>query len=123
MKSRTVVIVIFIIVLIGVLLVLYGALQNSSQVEVSSFEECVAAKNPVLESFPPQCKTNGKTFTQTLPDWKADEVSMMRIPNSGQLACFGCGAFECKTPAPDLKLIEETPDRHCTENFEVVTGK
>jgi hypothetical protein len=32
----------------------------------TSYEACVAAGNPVMEAFPPQCKTpDGKTFTDT----------------------------------------------------------
>lgn len=32
---------------------------------IKSFKECVAARNPVLDSYPPQCQTeDGKLFTQ-----------------------------------------------------------
>ena len=31
--------------------------------EITSFAECVAAGNPVMESYPEQCAANGKTFT------------------------------------------------------------
>lgn len=30
---------------------------------ISSFAECVAAGNPVMESYPEQCAANGKTWT------------------------------------------------------------
>lgn len=34
---------------------------------VSNFDDCVTAGNPVLESYPPQCKTkDGQTFTQNI---------------------------------------------------------
>lgn len=32
--------------------------------KVTSFEECVAAGNPVMESYPRQCRHNGQTFTE-----------------------------------------------------------
>lgn len=32
--------------------------------EIDSFEECAAAGNPVMESYPRQCSANGKTFTE-----------------------------------------------------------
>lgn len=35
---------------------------NSKQ--ISNFEECVAAGNPVLESYPEKCTANGKTYTK-----------------------------------------------------------
>lgn len=38
------------------------------EVIVSSFEECVEAGNPVMESFPRKCSANGKTFTETIKD-------------------------------------------------------
>lgn len=34
---------------------------------INSFEECVAAGYPVMESYPPQCAVpGGETFTSTL---------------------------------------------------------
>ena len=33
---------------------------------VTDFEECVAAGNPVMESFPRQCRHNGQTFTEKI---------------------------------------------------------
>lgn len=38
--------------------------------EITSFEECVAAGNPIMESYPPQCAANGKTFIQDVGDEK-----------------------------------------------------
>ncbi len=33
---------------------------------IDSFEECIAAGNPAMESFPRQCIANGQTFTEIL---------------------------------------------------------
>ncbi len=33
---------------------------------VTSFEQCVAAGNPVMESYPRQCMANGRTFTENI---------------------------------------------------------
>ncbi|MDQ3123287.1 MAG: hypothetical protein M3Q14_01230 [bacterium] len=30
---------------------------------IDSFEECIAAGNPVMESYPEQCTAGGRTFT------------------------------------------------------------
>lgn len=35
--------------------------------EITSFEECVDAGNPVMESYPEQCSANGRTFTNSSP--------------------------------------------------------
>jgi hypothetical protein len=38
---------------------------------ITNFDECVAAGNPVMESYPEQCRANGKTFTKDVTkDWK-----------------------------------------------------
>jgi len=88
--------------------------------EITNFEECAAAGNPVMQSYPPRCKTaDGKTFTQGLPAWKTDGITMMRIPETGNLACFGCGATECRDPIPTLEVVEETEEQHCTATFEI----
>ncbi len=33
---------------------------------INSFEDCVNAGNPVMESYPRQCRANGETFTEEL---------------------------------------------------------
>ena len=37
-------------------------------VVVTNFEECLAAGAPVMESYPRQCKINGKTFTEEVQE-------------------------------------------------------
>lgn len=55
------VIVLVAVVVIGVAYVL---MQKPTTKSINSFAECVAAGNPVMESFPEQCKTaDGKSFT------------------------------------------------------------
>lgn len=35
---------------------------------ITNFEECVAAGNPIMESYPPRCMTkDGRSFTQDVP--------------------------------------------------------
>lgn len=36
--------------------------------EIASFEECVAAGNPVMESYPRQCSANGQTFVEVFDE-------------------------------------------------------
>lgn len=35
-------------------------------VNITSFEECAAAGNPIMESYPRQCRINGITFTENI---------------------------------------------------------
>lgn len=43
-----------------------GCSINPQQTTVNSFEDCVAAGNPVMESYPRQCKHNNQTFIETI---------------------------------------------------------
>lgn len=44
-----------------------GPTSTPTPIVIKSFEECVAAGNPVLESYPPQCRTEGgELFTQNV---------------------------------------------------------
>jgi hypothetical protein len=53
-----------VIIVIGVLVLVLAP--NPSEPEpIASFEECVAAGNPVMKSYPPQCSTkDGQNFVQ-----------------------------------------------------------
>jgi hypothetical protein len=52
----------FICVISVIVLFLFG---NKPKTVVTTFDECKAAGNPILESYPPQCRTSdGKSFTQ-----------------------------------------------------------
>lgn len=39
---------------------------NGSVAVISNFEECVAAGNAILESYPRQCRVNNQTFTENI---------------------------------------------------------
>jgi len=43
---------------------------------INSFEECVAAGNPVMESYPRQCRTqDGKHFVESLSEQEQCEIA------------------------------------------------
>lgn len=49
--------------------------------DINSFEECVSAGYPVLESYPRQCKTpDGKTFTEDIGN-ELEKVDLIQIDN------------------------------------------
>lgn len=54
--------------------VLYLGYNNFKTNSISSFEECVEAGNPVMESYPRQCSTNGKMYIESLDE---DNTSML----------------------------------------------
>jgi predicted negative regulator of RcsB-dependent stress response len=69
-SSRAFIVVIIAIVVLLVSLIcwqLYSQKADSnpqSPSQINSFDECVAAGNAVMESYPEQCAANGKTFTK-----------------------------------------------------------
>src|SRR3989338_3129073 len=57
----------FILGLFGLLLLLV-AVACEKQTSITSFEACVAAGNPVMESYPRQCSADGQTFAQEVDE-------------------------------------------------------
>lgn len=53
-----------VIVVIGLLGIAYYTWSSGrdKQAAISSYQECVEAGNPVMESFPEQCSAGGQTF-------------------------------------------------------------
>ncbi|MBW2990571.1 hypothetical protein KY348_02585 [Candidatus Woesearchaeota archaeon] len=100
--------------------------------EITNFEECIAAGNPAMESHPRQCRdpSTGRTFTEEIKDsWRLDGIVLMQHDTEGYFGCFGCGLAKddqpaiCIDPVPEMKTVEETENRHCNENFEVVENQ
>ena len=45
---------------------IFESLQNQNS-QINSFEQCIAASNPAMESYPRQCKTaDGKHFVEQI---------------------------------------------------------
>ena len=47
---------------------------------IASFEDCVAAGNPVMESYPRQCRAGGQTFTENIGN-ELDKTDLIRLSN------------------------------------------
>lgn len=100
----------------------------SSSKPITNFEECVAAGNLVMESYPEKCRDpiSDKTFTREIESWKLDGITLMQHSAEGYFGCFGCGSAKdgqpaiCIDPIMEMKLVEETAQRYCNEDFEVV---
>lgn len=49
---------------------------RSNPATINSYEECVAAGNPIMETYPEQCAANGETFVRDISgDVKANEYT------------------------------------------------
>jgi eight-cysteine-cluster-containing protein len=83
---------------------------------VTDFDTCAAAGNPVMESYPRQCRhTDGRTFTEVIVSPSLPED---RIPpkTSGACAPAGCSSQLCvpKEEAPNIMTTcEWTPLYGC----------
>ncbi len=50
------------------------------QNKISSFEDCLAAGNPVMESYPRQCKAGDKTFTEDIGN-ELEKIDLIQVSN------------------------------------------
>jgi len=71
------------IIFIALLVVALGAIWKLSKNEtqesiVTNFEECVAIGNPVMESYPRQCRADGQTFIEFIGN-ELEKTDLIRI--------------------------------------------
>jgi hypothetical protein len=52
--------------------------QNVPVSTITNFEECAAAGNPVMESYPRQCRANGQNFTENIGN-ELEKTDLIRI--------------------------------------------
>jgi hypothetical protein len=122
------------LIIIGMVIVVvfaFGVIilnSNHEEVIVNDFESCVSAGNPVMESFPRQCR-DGVTNRFYVEDttWENDGIRLAIVKETGEYACFGCNTAEsggvalCIDPVIDaIEFVDETSGRYCNNNFEVV---
>lgn len=55
---------------------------KQTSTEITNFEQCAAAGNPIMESYPEQCSANGKTFTRKLVKM---EIKPTAVASNGYL--------------------------------------
>lgn len=76
--------VIIVLVFVG-----FGALWQFANQEsgvIANFEECAAAGNPVMESYPRQCRHNDQTFVEEVELNETKDVETGNIPTSADNA-------------------------------------
>ncbi|MFA5013236.1 MAG: Gmad2 immunoglobulin-like domain-containing protein [Candidatus Paceibacterota bacterium] len=77
MNKNIVLLVILIVVVLAVAVFYYA--NKTEPIVVNSFDECVAAGYPVMESYPEQCKTpDGKTFVRDIGN-ELEKQDLIRV--------------------------------------------
>ena len=87
--------VILVIVLVLAAIWLYKA--GKQMTEIASFDECVAFGNPVMESYPRQCRAEGKTFIEDIGN-EIEKLDIIRVETPRPNTVVG-RSFELKGEA------------------------
>lgn len=69
-------ITIIIIVVVGI--VLWWQFNSQNTPVVTNFQECIAAGNPAMESYPRKCRAGNKTFTENIGN-ELEKIDLIRI--------------------------------------------
>ncbi|MFO8016719.1 MAG: Kazal-type serine protease inhibitor domain-containing protein [Candidatus Woesearchaeota archaeon] len=73
---------------------------------ISSFEECVEAGNPVMESYPRQCKADGEVFVEEIDEDQEDDGQSSDESGSGSGDVHYCTEQE---KAADMCTMQYDP--------------
>lgn len=123
-----------IVIAIIALLIGFGAgfvLKNNTvpdtdtQVTVTNFEECVAAGNPVMESYPRQCRHEGVTYVEEVDNPPAPSPddsptgSVTCTPDQRDVMCTAqyepvCGLTQVECITTPCNPVPETYGNACT---------
>jgi hypothetical protein len=89
MRNRGILILVVIVLLAVGVFYSKGAdtlIPRDDNLEVSNFEECVAAGFPIMESYPRQCAVNGQTFTEYIGnELEKSDLIVVSAPRPNQL--------------------------------------
>jgi hypothetical protein len=87
---------------------------------ILSFEDCVAAGNPVMESYPRRCNASGKTFTERVTDlpekWTVCTFEQRKAEACGEIYLPVCAEVptQCaKAPCDTVKQTFSNPCEAC----------
>jgi len=118
------VIIVILVVAIGALLVApeKETVSDIDEPIINNFEECIAAGNPAMESYPRQCRTpDGKHFVESIPEQEEATPTSTTIE---QKELTSSTKENCDSSYPDVCIASYPPDLDCDEisysNFRVV---
>lgn len=128
--------VLIIVVAVGALAgagtVVYKNQQNDSKTssntqQITNFDECVAAGNPIAESYPEQCSANGQTFVNEVEEKNLENDFITVLPEDERVKLEKPSDVD---NLPDVtpesfksyirsKLIANKPDNGCYSTYSV----
>ncbi len=95
------------IILFTLLILLLGCVK-----EITSFEECAAAGNAIMESYPEQCRSGDKTFVREL---SPEEQAKLQPPCEDLCGDGICQEFVCMSIGCPCAETAETCPVDCKE--------
>lgn len=81
MKKIIYLVVILVLILLGV----YFYKTNLTKIIVNDFQSCVDSGNPVMESYPRQCRDGEKLFVEEIELFQYEDLLKVTYPSSGAL--------------------------------------
>src|SRR3954468_6818801 len=94
MKTSSLIILAVLLSIIASVLLKISAVGQQHFSHISSYQECVAAGNPILESYPSQFKTpDGRTFVN--PDEHVNTSAVPPAQSTGAVTGEGCVIGGC----------------------------
>ena len=71
--------VLLIVLALIIIVIAFSIQDNKTEVKIESFEDCVNAGNPVMESYPQQCRSSdGKLFVEDIGN-ELEKIDLIRI--------------------------------------------
>jgi eight-cysteine-cluster-containing protein len=90
--------------------------------DINSYEECVAAGYPILESYPEQCMTpDGRSFTRVLPGFCGWSTNAS-CTNDSECVTGGCNGEVCQGIGEDIVTTCEYKECYADEILGVECG-
>ena len=108
-KTTTLIgILVVLIIVAGLLLSLSRTAKEQRMLSIQSYDDCVRAGYPVMESYPSQCRTpDGRLFVNPNESVASSTTSVPSAPASGACVPAGCSQTIC-ADANDAQNIVTT---------------
>lgn len=86
---------------------------------ITNFEECAAAGNPIMESYPRQCRANGQTFVEQIKNEPTPDRETLCDPSQrnaevcAEIYAPVCATVEIQCVRAPCNPIKETFGNSC----------